>query len=110
MSIYHVSINKDIGKKKKERYHSSLCYMTMKICWELPWQRNDALGFYSHKMCSNFATIEGTKVGTSFLKRFLRKEILLVPRNTKAGKKRNDCSDVNKTSIILNFHLYIVQL
>ena len=42
----------------------------------------------SHRICSNFATTEASKGGTSSLKRFLKKT-LLAPRNAKASKKRN---------------------
>ena len=54
-------------------------------------------------MCSNFAIIEATKGGARSFKKFLKK--LLVPRNTKANKKRNGNSDVNRTWIITNFYL-----
>ena len=43
----------------------------------------------SHKICSTFAITEATKGSTSSLKRFPGKKKILVPRNTKASKKRN---------------------
>ena len=43
----------------------------------------------SHRICSNFATTEASKGGTSSLKRFLKKTPSNEKYSTKASKKRN---------------------
>ena len=66
-----------------------------------------------------FAIIEATKGGTRSLKRFLEKiswyrpwyqEIERQVKNLMASLRCHGNSEVNKTWIITNFHLYVVQL
>ena len=69
----------------------------------------------AHRICSNFATTEATKGGTSSLKRILKnnslyREIQRQVKNVMASLCCHGNADVNKTCIITNFHLYVVQM
>ena len=69
----------------------------------------------SHRLCSNFAIIEAIMVGTYSLKPFVKN----TPGTEKHKNKKNKnimaslgChgdSVCNKTQIIRNFHVYIIQ-
>ena len=63
----------------------------------------------SHRICSNFAIIEAIMAGTYSLKhvkRFLKK----TPSTAKHKESCHADPDCNKTQIIGNFQLYIIQL
>ena len=92
-----------------QKHFSSLFFMTFKIFPKC-----------SHRICLNFAIIDATKGGTSSLKRFVKKLLVLLEikrkvKNLMASLRCHGNSDVNKTWIITddkftNFHLYLVQL